>query len=73
MLKRIFDFVGAGIGLICFAPFLVVIAVAIKLTSPGPAFFRQERVGLDGRIFRIYKFRTMRTDTPPQRRQRHRR
>ena len=66
MLKRSFDFVGAGIGLICFAPFLAIIAVAIKITSPGPALFRQDRVGLGGRIFRIYKFRSMRTGTHPR-------
>jgi len=66
MLKRSLDFVGAGIGLICFAPFLAIIAVAIKLTSPGPALFRQDRVGLDGRIFRIYKFRSMRSGAHPR-------
>jgi lipopolysaccharide/colanic/teichoic acid biosynthesis glycosyltransferase len=64
MLKRILDFVGAGVGLICFAPFLVIIAVAIRLTSPGPALFRQERVGQHGLTFRIFKFRSMRTDFP---------
>jgi len=63
MLKRILDIMGAGAGLICFAPFLAVIAIAIKLASPGPVFFRQERVGLNGRIFRIYKFRSMREDS----------
>ena len=63
MLKRILDILGAGAGLICFAPFLAIIAIAIKLASPGPVFFRQERVGLNGRIFRIYKFRSMREDS----------
>jgi lipopolysaccharide/colanic/teichoic acid biosynthesis glycosyltransferase len=63
MLKRSLDFVGAGVGLICFAPFLLIIAAAIKLTSPGPVFFRQERVGKDRRLFRIYKFRSMREDS----------
>jgi lipopolysaccharide/colanic/teichoic acid biosynthesis glycosyltransferase len=63
MLKWITDILGAGLGLICFAPFLTIIAIAIKLTSPGPVFFRQERVGLDGRIFRIYKYRSMRKDS----------
>ena len=63
MLKRSFDYLGAGIGLICCAPFFALISLAIKLTSPGPALFRQDRVGLDGKIFRIYKFRTMHADS----------
>ena len=63
MLKRSLDFLGAGIGLIFFFPFFAVIAVAIKLSGPGPVFFRQERAGLDGRTFRIYKFRSMRADS----------
>jgi len=63
MLKRSLDLLGAGIGLICFFPFLATIAIAIKLTSPGPVFSRQERVGLNGFIFRIYKFRSMREDS----------
>jgi lipopolysaccharide/colanic/teichoic acid biosynthesis glycosyltransferase len=63
MLKRSLDFLEAGTGLICFFPFLAIIAAAIKLTSPGPVFFRQERVGLNGRIFRIFKFRSMRADS----------
>jgi len=62
MLKRILDFLGAGVGLICFSPFLALIAIAIKLNSPGPALFRQERVGRNGNIFRIYKYRTMHAD-----------
>jgi lipopolysaccharide/colanic/teichoic acid biosynthesis glycosyltransferase len=63
MLKRTLDFLGAGVGLICFAPFLFLIAAVTKVSSPGPVFFRQERVGLNGRIFRIYKFRSMRVDS----------
>ncbi len=63
MQKRIMDILGAGGGLIFFAPFLTIIAIAIKLTSPGPVFFRQERVGHNGRIFRIYKYRSMRVDS----------
>ncbi len=63
MLKRSLDILGAGVGLIFFFPFLAIIAAAIKLTSPGPVFFRQERVGHHGRIFRIYKFRSMRADS----------
>ena len=58
-LKRITDIVVAGIGLLVLSPLFLVVATAIKLTSPGPIFFRQERVGKDWRIFRIFKFRTM--------------
>lgn len=58
-LKRATDIGASVIGLILLAPVFVGIAAAIKLDSPGPVFFRQERVGKDGRIFRIFKFRTM--------------
>jgi lipopolysaccharide/colanic/teichoic acid biosynthesis glycosyltransferase len=63
MLKKTLDILGAGIGLICIAPFFAMIAIAVKLSSPGPVFFRQERVGLNGAIFRIYKFRSMLADS----------
>lgn len=59
MAKRMFDLLASGIGLVLLSPFLLLTAIAIKLDSPGPVFFRQERVGRDGRIFRIFKFRTM--------------
>lgn len=58
-LKRVTDIVVSAVGLIALSPLFLLIAAAIKLTSPGPVFFRQERVGKDGRIFRIFKFRTM--------------
>lgn len=58
-LKRATDIGVSVIGLMLLAPVFVGIAVAIKLDSLGPVFFRQERVGKDGRIFRIFKFRTM--------------
>lgn len=58
--KRMMDIIISLIALILFAPLAGVIAVAIKLNSPGPVFYIQERVGLDGRTFSIYKFRTMR-------------
>ncbi|MHC5537732.1 sugar transferase [Singulisphaera rosea] len=58
-LKRAFDLVAASVGLAVVAPFLVLIALAIRLDSPGPLFFRQVRVGRGGRAFRIWKFRTM--------------
>ena len=59
VVKRCIDIVGAIVGLVLFAPLMIAIAVAIKVTSPGPAFFSQERYGLHKRRFRMYKFRTM--------------
>jgi len=58
-MKRILDIVGSALGLLLLLPVLVIVAVAIKLDSPGPIFFRQERVGLRGCWFRIFKFRSM--------------
>ncbi len=58
-LKRAVDLLGAAAGLVVAAPLIAVIAAAIKLDSPGPVFFRQERVGTGGRRFRVFKFRTM--------------
>lgn len=60
MAKRIFDLLAAGLGLLLLSPLLLATALAIRLDSPGPVFFRQERVGRGGRSFRIHKFRTMR-------------
>jgi len=57
--KRAFDLLGASIGLAASAPVLALAAIAIKLTSPGPALFRQTRCGLYGRRFTLYKLRTM--------------
>jgi lipopolysaccharide/colanic/teichoic acid biosynthesis glycosyltransferase len=59
--KRLFDFTGALAGLLFLLPLFVAIAVAIKVTSRGPVFFRQYRYGYRNRLFRIYKFRTMYT------------
>lgn len=64
MLKRAFDLLLAGAGLLLLSPLFALIAIAIKLDSPGPVFFRQERVGRHGVPFRIFKFRTM-TVSPP--------
>jgi lipopolysaccharide/colanic/teichoic acid biosynthesis glycosyltransferase len=58
-MKRILDVTGSAIGLLLLLPVLAVIAVIIKLDSPGPIFFRQERVGLRGRPFLMIKFRSM--------------
>lgn len=62
--KRLFDLICAGLGLLLLSPLLLAVAVWIKLDSPGPVMFRQERVGRFGRPFRIHKFRTMRVDAP---------
>lgn len=58
--KRVLDILFSGFGLVVVGPLLVVIALLIRLDSSGPALFRQTRKGLDGKPFRIYKFRTMR-------------
>jgi Undecaprenyl-phosphate glucose phosphotransferase len=58
--KEIFDRVFATMALLALAPLMIVISVAIKLSSRGPVFFKQYRKGADGRVFRIYKFRSMR-------------
>ncbi len=62
LLKRLFDIAASAIGLLLLAPVLLGIAVWIKRDSPGPVFFRQERIGRHGQPFRIYKFRSMRQD-----------
>jgi exopolysaccharide biosynthesis polyprenyl glycosylphosphotransferase len=61
-LKRTVDVVGSAVGLILLSPFLMLMAVAIKLDSPGPVFYAQERMGLDARSFWCLKFRSMRAD-----------
>jgi lipopolysaccharide/colanic/teichoic acid biosynthesis glycosyltransferase len=64
MAKRLFDLLVAALALVLLAPLLGLVALAIKLDSPGPVFFRQVRVGRHGREFRIHKFRTMVPDAP---------
>ena len=59
-LKRVLDVIAACVGLILAAPFAAVIAILIKLSSPGPVLFRQMRIGKDGKQFMFYKFRSMR-------------
>ncbi len=61
MTKRLVDVLAAGLGLLLLAPLFLLLAIAIKIDSPGPVFYRQERVGRHGRLFRIFKFRTMAT------------
>ncbi len=62
IVKRVLDAILASVLFILFSPLMLIIALLVKLTSPGPVLFTQERVGLDGKSFNIYKFRTMRTD-----------
>lgn len=62
LLKRIFDIVLSSLALFILLPFLAVIALAVKLDSPGPALFKQPRIGLGNRTFHMFKFRSMRAD-----------
>lgn len=64
MVKRFFDFILSFIGIFLLSPFLIMIAILIKTTSKGPIFFKQTRIGKDNKEFTIYKFRTMKVDTP---------
>jgi lipopolysaccharide/colanic/teichoic acid biosynthesis glycosyltransferase len=64
-LKRFVDIVGSIVGLVIFSPFFLVIPMLIKITSPGPVLFRQERIGLYGKRFTFLKFRTMFVDNDP--------
>jgi lipopolysaccharide/colanic/teichoic acid biosynthesis glycosyltransferase len=57
--KRLLDAAFSGAGLVLVLPLMAVITIAVRLTSPGPVFFRQRRVGRDGKLFEILKFRTM--------------
>jgi len=59
LVKRLLDVVLSMVGLIIFSPLMLITAIAIKLESPGPVIFKQERIGLNGRVFKIYKFRSM--------------
>lgn len=62
MSKRIFDVLAAGLGLLVLSPLLALVALWVRLDSPGPALFRQTRVGRHGVPFTIHKFRTMRVE-----------
>jgi lipopolysaccharide/colanic/teichoic acid biosynthesis glycosyltransferase len=65
-MKRVFDVTTAAFGLFLLSPMLILVAIVIKLTSRGPIFFRQQRVGKRFRHFFIYKFRTMIQNAPRQ-------
>jgi len=64
MAKRLFDVFCAGLGLLLLSPLWILVAIWIKVDSPGPVLFRQERVGRFGQPFFIHKFRSMRVDAP---------
>jgi exopolysaccharide biosynthesis polyprenyl glycosylphosphotransferase len=66
LLKRVFDLVATCVGLLAVGPIIAAVALAIRLDSKGPVFFRQVRVGRDGRHFRIFKFRSMVVDADEQ-------
>jgi exopolysaccharide biosynthesis polyprenyl glycosylphosphotransferase len=57
--KRAFDIIASGAGIIVLSPLLLIVAILVKITSPGPIFFMQKRIGLNGRRFILYKFRSM--------------
>lgn len=63
--KRVTDILVSAVALVVLAPLMALVALAVRLTSPGPVFYSQERMGLDGRVFRMYKFRSMRVDADP--------
>jgi Undecaprenyl-phosphate glucose phosphotransferase len=62
LVKRTMDVILSSLALVLLSPVLLVIAALVKLTSPGPVFYRQERCGLNGKAFQMLKFRSMRTD-----------
>ncbi|MGK9626109.1 sugar transferase, partial [Salmonella enterica subsp. enterica] len=59
LLKASFDRVFAAVALLGMSPLLIAIAIGVKLSSPGPVLFRQKRLGIDGKPFDVFKFRTM--------------
>lgn len=62
-MKRLFDILASGLGLLCLSPLFAILAIWIKADSRGPVFYRQVRVGRGNRDFRIFKFRSMRPDS----------
>lgn len=63
-IKRILDIILSVLGIIVLSPILLILAMIIKLTSPGSVLFKQKRMGKDNQLFYIYKFRSMKSDTP---------
>lgn len=63
IIKRLFDIICCGFGLLLISPFLAIIALLVKITSKGPILYSQVRMGIDGKEFKMYKFRSMRTDS----------
>lgn len=63
-MKRGFDILSSLVAIVLFSPILLILAIIVKCTSPGPILFKQRRIGKDNQEFMIYKFRTMRIDTP---------
>ena len=59
-MKRLFDIISSGIGLLILSPLFLIVAIWVKLDSPGPVFYKQVRVGRDNKDFYLYKFRSMR-------------
>ncbi len=64
VIKRMIDVILSGLGIVVLSPILLILVIAIKLDSKGPVLFKQKRVGIHKSHFNIYKFRTMRIDTP---------
>ena len=64
ILKRILDVIVSMLAILLLTPFFAIVAITIKIESKGPVLFKQERIGKGKKHFKIYKFRTMRTDTP---------
>ena len=66
VIKRLTDILGSFFLLLVLSPVFLILAMAVKLSSPGPVFYRQQRMGLDGRVFTMLKFRSMRVDAETQ-------
>ena len=62
MIKRLFDIILSFVGIIIMIPVFIIVSILIKIDSSGPIFFIQERVGLNGKFFKIIKFRSMKTN-----------
>jgi lipopolysaccharide/colanic/teichoic acid biosynthesis glycosyltransferase len=63
MVKRLMDLLVSLLALIVLSPFFLIIALIIKIYSPGPVFYQQDRVGVNGKLFKLFKFRSMRIDS----------